>query len=98
MDGPQGYCGNMYYTTGKIISALAQRIQHVENEEEKQKKIRKFDKLDDERLQYMTAADNYASKPPPNGIYEWSPAREKSGKRVHIENCGCTNKIEKGRI
>ena len=30
----------------------------------------------------MTAAENYAGKPPPNGIYEWSPLLELSGQTV----------------
>ena len=41
-----------------------------------------LDKLDQERVQYMSSAENYAGHPPSNGIYAWSPMLEKSGRTV----------------
>lgn len=39
----------------------------------------KFDKLNQERIRYMRAAENFAGLSPPNGMYEWSTFLEKAG-------------------
>ena len=41
-----------------------------------------LDTLDTERTDYMGAAENYAGRPPPNGVYEWSPSLENKDKTV----------------
>ena len=50
-------------------------------QEENQEAFRILDKLDTERVQYMISAENFAGKPHPNGIYEWSPSL---GKREEL--------------
>ena len=41
-----------------------------------------LDTMDTERTDYMRAAENYAGRSPPNGVYEWTPSLEKQGKTV----------------
>ena len=30
----------------------------------------------------MTSAENYSGRPPSNGVYEWSPSLEKTGRTI----------------
>ena len=42
----------------------------------------KFDELDQERIRHMRAAENFAGLPTTNGIHEWSPLLENTGRAV----------------
>ena len=44
--------------------------------------FKKLDILDKERIGYMISAENFAGKPPPNGVYEWSPSLEQAGRKI----------------
>ena len=79
------------YETHKILErtkvlAEAIRKQVQINDKGERNKLtqlfKKLDRLDEERVQYMQAAENHAGRPQPNGIYEWSPLLESSGQRV----------------
>ena len=61
---------------------LATRMIAASSESVTDKYFDKFDKLDQERIRYMRSAENFAGLPPPNGVYEWSPLLEKSGRTV----------------
>ena len=58
-------------------------IAHTRNDEgELLRLFKKLDKLDGERVNYMTSAENHAGRPPPNGVYEWSPSLEETGRII----------------
>jgi hypothetical protein len=42
--------------------------------------FKKLDTIDKERVGYMISAENFAGKPPPNGVYECSPSLEKAAR------------------
>ena len=69
--------------TQAIGQELLHHIQSFPGEQVKLNTIfGKLDRLDKERVQYMISAENHAGRPPPNGIYAWSPTLEKSGRVV----------------
>ena len=55
-----------------------------EDKDKLQKLFHTIDQLDTERIDYTRAAENYARRPPPNGVYEWSPALEKKRENGNI--------------
>ena len=63
---------------------LAQLTMEAPTAATKDKYFENFDKLDQERICYMRAAENFAGLPPANGVYEWSPSLEKSGPNHYI--------------
>ena len=58
----------------------------IEKNPTKPKKLkRRFEELDDidmEIVEYMTSFENYAARPPPNGIHEWSLILEQTRKVI----------------
>ena len=61
---------------------LAQATVAAPTEAIKDKYFNQLDRLDQERICYMRAAENYAGLPPANGAYEWSPSLEKAGQTI----------------
>ena len=61
---------------------IVQMIQQATDGATVKKAFGKLDKLDAERVHYMISAENFAGKPPPNGIYAWSPSLEKTGRTI----------------
>ena len=59
---------------------LVSKLTEDANAEKANEIFHSFDKL--ERIIYMRVAENHAGRPQPNGIYEWSPQLENSGRRV----------------
>ena len=75
-------CLEKLYRDHRILEraeTIVQNIQQAGDEAKVRIEFEKLDKLDAERVQYMISAENYAGKPPPNGIYAWSPSLEKTG-------------------
>ena len=67
----------------KSAEDITYNLTHFPTEKEKlQTLFNTLDNIDAERIDYMEAAEKYAGRPPPNGIYEWSPSLEKSGRTV----------------
>jgi len=61
---------------------LAQATVAAPTEAIQDKYFDRLDRLDQERICYMRAAENYAGLPPANGAYEWSPSLEKAGQTI----------------
>ena len=64
------------------VQDLATLIRAADNQETIITLFTRFDTLDMERVRYMTVAENFAGRPQPTGIYEWSPGLEHSGQLV----------------
>ena len=66
--------------------ALAQALRDTNDDHNVATLFYTFDNLDKERNRYMIATENYAARPKPTGIYEWSPRLERSGHTVTYWN------------
>ena len=54
----------------EALQTLNLKAHELKNEGEVMRLFTKLDRLDAERVNYMTSAENYSGRPPSNGIYE----------------------------
>lgn len=75
--------------------AIVEKFKQSPDESTKNMLIKQFDKMDQEKTEYMLSAEKKAGIAPKTGIYEWSPRLEKAGKtytywkaRHHLKSLG----------
>ena len=66
----------------KKLLSIETKLNKVTCKAHKMALLRGLDKLDQERVQLMIAAEKKVGRAPRYGIYDWSPALEKAGRQI----------------